>query len=220
MLKNSFRVAILSRHLAKVLILGAAPYVLSLFILSMAGCAQTIINPAPADQKVEDLAALQTRILKVHIPKFPENYHLGHQYVGLIFPAGDIYLRSLSESLIPEIRQEFALAGWDAMVEIDPPVVGSTPPIETLENVSELAITNLAISLTAFDYVFTRKIVCDIDSTVTFSSSIENSIPLVLPVSASSSTYSRMAFYPELENALHECLKTYNSQLGTLVNGA
>lgn len=116
------------------------------------GCAHTRIPPHPLQVEAVRVAGLNQRTLRYHVDCEIDEI-VGHQYLLIAFPFGRISLENPSKHLAHAIFRELAIAGFR--------------PREAGISEADLIVRCDDLSLTAYDFLFFRRIIAALDLTIT-----------------------------------------------------
>ena len=134
---------------------------LTLICLTSA-CTTVYLAPRGINPDTKKLAALNRQKINVRVTLAKEFKTLGHQYLFLLIPYGQIQHHSVKQLISDAIYRELSISGFSPQIvfEESPKKVSSLLPQKPL-----LEINVKDLSLTAYDLLVTRKVTGRIDLT-------------------------------------------------------
>jgi len=164
------------------------------FILA-AGCVSTNLKSGEIPFKVKNLAAENSKPLALQVTRQKDFSSLGHQYFLLVIPMGSIYFPSIENAVSAGAFVKLSLAGYRPLLNN----AGTGLPKVLL------SIQNAQLS--AYDFLFLRKIVCRLEISGLLLDS-ENNVKRSQRANVSRSEYKALAFEPELQHTFELCLQS------------
>ncbi|MDC0358658.1 hypothetical protein OAO01_07575 [Oligoflexia bacterium] len=152
------------------------------------------------NQKVFELAAVNTAPLGLVIEGQKERFSAGHQYLFVIIPFGRVVIEDPSKYLERSAYTKLALLGYK-------PLVNSTG---TRHKTLQIRIDSLQAS--AFDFLFFRRVVARVSLGASLKDGLGNEIAEVT-ADASHASVRKYGFHTELEYALD---KSFSAALSDL----
>lgn len=180
-------------------------YLIFFFIICLtAGCLNTNLKSEPILKQIKSLLISNKRLIGLRIQDLTDSEIIGHQYLFIILPFGRIKAPQLSEQLINQAQTTLAIKGYS------PKIASSNNQIDFDYPAIHISID--AISLTAYDLIFMRKIVCKLDLSAKLISP-DKTIMRDEKTTTYQSKYVSFAFEPELSNILRVTIDRSISEL-------
>ncbi len=165
------------------------PLLLALsLVAAMSSCAHTRLSARIIPPEAERLAAVNNKALRYHVDCAVDEI-VGHQYLLVAFPFGRVSLEDPKKHLIQAIFKELAIAGYK--------------PRESDALRADLVVNCTDLSLSAYDFLFFRRISANVELQVT-----DNRSGMIVPraVRGSSGAFKAFGFYQQLEHVWSEAL--------------
>jgi len=164
------------------------------FGLLLSACVNTQLAVHKLEPSVLKLQDSNTRNIYLHMKESSENTSLGHQFLFILFPVGRIQHQNPKAAILQEATTRLALSGFRVFESTD----SSDYPL------LNLSITSLQLS--AYDFIFFRKIVCKIKLRAELWR--RSSMPAkVWETSQSTHDYRALAFEPQLDHLFTSTLQ-------------
>ncbi len=184
--------------------------IISKFCLSLAIflCSCTTSNLYPSGVKPEVIALANSNNREI-ILKVTNSFNLdslGHQYLGILFPMGNIRHELLEQSLLQKLYTELTLRGYRPRIDLE------RKPNNLKIDQIKVDLSN--IQLTAYDLLMTRKVVSKVKLRGEFDS-LRVNIPITYTMSSAYSEYKTMPFQAQLQRILD---KSIDASIRDLLN--
>ena len=160
---------------------------LAAVMLLLCGCVRTTVPRAAIPPEVFRLAATNRRPLHLMLPGNTEELSAGHQYLLFFIPFGRVVIEHPEEHLRSAAYRGLSLNGYNPLV--DAAAAGNIPSMQ-------FSLTGVQVS--AYDFLITRKIVCDIQVEVRRYSA-QGELERVAEGRVAETDFVRYAFAPELQ---------------------
>ncbi len=133
-------------------------------LLSLAGCMSTKIGSQPIKPKVFELAALNRNPIKL-VVSAPADASLGHQYLLIALPFGQVEASDLALMAQRAAYQKLALQGFTPVVgdERRPPIGSAMLSPQWIAAPPALNISVEQASASALDFLVTRRLSCSLE---------------------------------------------------------
>lgn len=178
----------------------------SALALSLAGCVLTAVPRAPISPEVFRLAASNDRAIRLDLSGPQETLSVGHQYLFIVIPFGRIVIEHPLDHLRTSAYTQASLSGLRPIVDV--------PANDSAFDTPRLEIRLQDIQVSAFDFLFTRHIVCDVSVEARLFAPGSSSPEKLAAGRVAETEFVRYAFEPELQRvflramdgALHEAI--------------
>jgi hypothetical protein len=161
-------------------------YPLLVVCIFSSGCAHTRIAPRPVPPEAQRLIALAHREVSISV-HCPVDEIVGHQYLLILLPFGRISIAEVDQHLKNALVTELSQSGIAVRFVAH-------------DQNADLVIRCNALSLSAYDLIFVRRIVAQLSLQVSHKLSPDFSIPYEIQ----ESEYRSFAFHAQLERLLHK----------------
>lgn len=177
--------------------------ILIFILLLFSSCTNTYISSSKIPNKVHELANQNKDAFGLIITPNSSNSTIGHQYVLFFLPFGNIKLEFYPYDLYKKLYTEITLLGYKPINIIDQNSRNVAYPILNI-NIND-------ISLTAYDFLITRRLVCKMNVSATISKN--NRILNTWHGITHESEIRSYGFKPQLEKVYNICLKNITNKL-------
>lgn len=168
-------------------------------ICLLSACTTSNLYPTGVKPEVIALANSNTREIIIKVTNSFNLESLGHQYLAILFPMGEIRHESLEQTLMQKLYTELAQRGYRPRID----VVRDYRNMET----DELTVDLANIQLTAYDLLMTRKVVSKVKLRGEYDS-LRVNIPLTYTISSAYSEYKTMPFQAQLQRILEKSIES------------
>ncbi len=169
---------------------------LVLFCL-LSSCSTSNLYPPGVKPEVIALAESSNREIILKVTNSFQLDSLGHQYLGILFPAGEIRHEFLEQALLQKLYTELTLRGFRPRIDLE-----RTP---NNIKIDQLKVDLANVQLTAYDLLMTRKVVSKVKLKADFDS-LRINVPISYTMSSAYSEYKTMPFKAQLQRILDKSL--------------
>lgn len=179
---------------------------LFLFLICLSACSTSQLYPQGVKPEVIALAKSNNREIILKVTNSFQVDSLGHQYLGILFPAGEIRHEFLEQALLQKLYTELTLRGYRPRIDLE--------RTEKYIKIDELKVDLANVQLTAYDLLMTRKVVSKVKLKASYDS-LRINVPISFTISSAYSEYKTMPFKDQLQRIID---KSLDSTIRDLLN--